>query len=99
MQLTPQEAIELLRDNEEDGLTVASLEKKYGFTIGGANVAASAPAPVVEVPKDPELVAHVEALIAAGRRAKATKAGRPKTILGDQENLGGYRVIITAPVK
>ena len=79
-------------------MSVKDLEKDYGFTIGAANTEAAA-APVV-VEYDDELVAQIEALVAkahtetkTGKKLK-TSDGRPKAVLGKNDKIGGFTVII-----
>jgi len=90
LQITLAEAVELSR---EQGVTVGEIEA-LGFeilsTAGAANVAAANAVPV-----NAELLAHAEALYTGGRKAKNTQSGRSKRVLGDQDGISPYRVIVT----
>ena len=92
------EAIALAK---EYSITLADLQQ-MGFAIevaGQANVTAAEAAPQV----NEELVAMIEALWAAGRtkdangKRLANRDGRWKSVLGRSEQIGDFRVAISAP--
>ena len=92
MNITLSEAVATAK---EQGVTIGELEA-LGFEIdlsGTANVTAKETTP--ELPVNAELTAHVEALFEAGRKVKATAQGRAKRVLGDQDGISPYRVIVT----
>jgi len=92
MQITANEAVKLAA---EENTTLGALETMgFEIVVGGANT--SAPAPAAPKVVDEALVAQVTALVKKGRKVNSTKNGRGKWVLGSQENLGAFRVIITA---
>ncbi len=93
MQLTPRQIVELSR---EEKVSIDKLEE-MGFTVAGeANVTAASAQPTAPVyEQDAVLTAAAELLFTEGRKAAATKAGRAKRVLGDQDGVSPYRVIVT----
>ena len=62
-------------------------------SAGTANVQAKVAQPTL--PVNAELTAQVASLYGTGRTVKGTKSGRDKVVLGDQDGISPYRVIIT----
>lgn len=85
---------------KEEGVTLDFL-REIGFVIvpGEANTAAAQAAPV-EPTYNEELLAQVEALVAVAHtttktgKPLSTRDGRPKAVLGKNDQIGGYTVII-----
>ena len=104
MKISAQDAIDLLRDPKNKGLQVEDLEKKFGFVIGEAGSANTKATVAVEAAPEPvfdeELLALVEAVRAKAHtktqtgKALKTSDGRPKAVLGRNDSIGGYTVII-----
>lgn len=92
MKITLSEAVDTAT---KKGITIGALEA-LGFEVelsGVANVASKETTP--ELPVNAEALAHAEALFEAGRKVKATAQGRAKRVLGDQDGISPYRVIVT----
>lgn len=89
--ITPAEAIELARDSK---ILVTELEA-LGFSIvtGDVQMAAAEVAPTPAI--NAELVAAAKTLFEAGRVTEATKTGRERRLLSEQDGLYPYRLSIT----
>ena len=98
MQITANKAVKLAA---EEHTTLGALEE-MGFTIvvGDANTSAPAPAVPKAVVVNEELIALVEAVRAKAHtktktgKALKTSDGRPKAVLGRNDGIGGFTVII-----
>ncbi len=88
-QITASEAVLLCETNSLEEV-LASFEV---VSAGAANVTAVAAQP--SHPVNVELTAQVATLYEAGRTVRGTKSGRSKVVLGDQDGINPYRVIIT----
>jgi len=101
--ISASQAIDLMVEfsTDEFKCDLAYLQER-GFVIvsdvaGSANTVAAAPAPVAV---NEALVKLIEQVRKAGRsktttgKPLKTSDGRPKVVLGKQENIGGYTVII-----
>ena len=90
--ITPAEAIGLARDED---IKVTELEALgFNITTGDVQVAAAQVAPT-QVAINPALVEAAELLYEAGRKAKATAAGRTRMVLSEKDGLYPYRVSVT----
>lgn len=69
-----------------------------GYTIGSANVESATAAPTAPAkPKKAEkaLLDAAELLFNAGRKVRQTAEGRERHVIGDQEGMHPFRVIVT----
>ena len=88
------------RELQDAGFSLGEIVEQYDIDLAGeANVSAAAAQPTV----NEELHAAAKALYEAGikkdRNGKAlrTQEGRPKSVLGQRQGLGEFRVMVTAP--
>ena len=88
---------DVAQELREAGFSLAEIVEQYDIdlTAGEANVQAAQ----AQVPVNEGLLATAKELFAAGHKAENTKRGRATRVLGREDGIAPYSIVVYGPTK